>query len=66
MALRNSSGADMKRGKDRMRSTRSRGISGMVEAVKGEGRMGRVGFVSTLKDLIREETESDSFCCWAP
>ena len=53
MATRKPSGADMKRGNDRIRSTRSRGMSGMVEAVKGEGRIGRVGLVSTLKDRIR-------------
>jgi hypothetical protein len=40
-----------------MRSTRSKGISGMVEAVRGEGRIGRAGLVSILKDLSRE-TES--------
>ncbi len=37
-----------------MRSTRSRGMSGIVEAVRGEGRTGRVGFVSILKDRIKE------------
>lgn len=37
-----------------MRSTRSSGISGIVEAVRGEGRTGRVGFVSILKDLIKD------------
>lgn len=43
-----------------MRSTRSRGMSLMVEAVSGEGRMGRVGLVSTLKDRM-SETESECF-----
>ncbi len=37
-----------------MRSTRSSGISGIVEAVRGDGRTGRVGFVSILNDLIRD------------
>lgn len=37
-----------------MRSTKSSGISGIVEAVKGEGRTGLVGFVSRLKERIRE------------
>jgi hypothetical protein len=54
MAARNESGAETKRGKDLMRSTRSSGMSGMVEAVRGDGRTGRDGFVSTLKDLIRD------------
>jgi hypothetical protein len=40
-----------------MRSTRSNGMSLIVEAVRGEGLMGRVGFVSTLNDRIKE-TES--------
>lgn len=29
-------------------------MSGIVEAVNGDGRTGRVGLVSMLKDLIRE------------
>lgn len=33
-------------------------MSRMVEAVSGEGRIGRVGLVSTLKDLI-SDTESE-------
>ena len=37
-----------------MRSTRSSGMSGIVEAVRGDGRTGRVGFVSILNDLIRD------------
>jgi hypothetical protein len=32
-------------------------MSGMVEAVRGEGRMGLAGLVSRLKDL-RRDTES--------
>jgi hypothetical protein len=51
------SGADRKSGKDRMRSTRSNGMSGMVDAVRGEGLTGRAGLVSMLKDL-RRVTES--------
>lgn len=39
----------------------------MRDVVSGEGRTGRVGFVSTLKDLINE-TESDEApefeACW--
>lgn len=54
MAARNESGADKNKGKDRMRSTRSSGISGNVDAVRGEGRTGRVGFVSRLNDLIKD------------
>lgn len=37
-----------------MRSTRSSGISGIVDAVRGEGRTGRVGLVSILKDRIND------------
>ena len=37
-----------------MRSTKSSGISGIVDAVRGEGRTGRVGFVSMLKDRMRD------------
>jgi hypothetical protein len=54
IAARNESGAERKSGNDRMRSTRSSGISGIVDAVRGEGRTGRVGFVSMLKDRINE------------
>ncbi|KAK3689529.1 hypothetical protein B0T22DRAFT_536426 [Podospora appendiculata] len=49
MTTRKSSGADIERGNGRMRSTRSSGMSGMFEAVRGDGRMGRVGFVSTRR-----------------
>jgi hypothetical protein len=48
----------MKSGNDLMRSTKSRGMSEMVEAVRGDGRIGRVGFVSTLKDRKTDDTES--------
>ena len=51
------SGAVRKSGKDRMRSTRSNGMSGIVEAVRGEGLTGRAGLVSMLKDR-RRVTES--------
>lgn len=54
MAIKKSSGADWNSGNVRTRSTKSRGISLIVEAVSGEGRMGREGFVSTLKERIRE------------
>lgn len=54
IAARKESGAERKSGNDRMRSTRSSGMSGIVDAVRGEGRTGRVGFVSMLNDLIRE------------
>jgi hypothetical protein len=54
MAAKKSSDADWNSGKDLMRSTRSSGMSGMVEAVRGEGRTGRVGVASTLKERMRE------------
>jgi hypothetical protein len=53
-AARNESGAETKRGKERIRSRRSNGISGMVDAVRGDGRTGRVGLVSRLKERIRD------------
>lgn len=37
-----------------MRSTRSSGMSGRVEAVNGDGRTGRVGLFSILNDRIRD------------
>lgn len=37
-----------------MRSTKSSGISGIVDAVRGEGRTGRAGFVSMLKERIKD------------
>lgn len=37
-----------------MRSTKSSGISGIIDAVRGDGRTGRVGFVSMLKDRIKD------------
>lgn len=49
MAARKDSGAERKRGKLRMRSSISSGMPWMVEAVRGEGRTGREGFVSELK-----------------
>lgn len=49
MAARNESGADRKRGKERSLSKRSKGRPWMVEAVKGDGRMGLEGFVSDSK-----------------
>lgn len=54
IAARKESGADRNRGKERIRSTKSSGISGIIDAPRGEGRTGLAGFVSTLKDLIRE------------
>lgn len=42
-----------------MRSTRSSGMSRISDAVSGEGRTGRVGFVSTLKDRISEIESED-------
>lgn len=44
----------MKSGNDRIRSTRSSGMSGILEAVKGDGRTGLVGFVSMLKERISD------------
>jgi hypothetical protein len=43
-----------------MRSTKSSGISRISDAVSGEGRTGRVGFVSTLKDRINEIESDDA------
>lgn len=37
-----------------MRSTRSRGISGIVDAVNGDGRTGREGLLSTLNDRMSD------------
>ena len=54
MAARKESGAERKSGKVRIRSTRSSGMSGIVDAVSGEGRTGLAGLVSTLKDRIRD------------
>lgn len=54
MAAKKESGAERKRGNDRMRSTRSSGISGMVDAVNGDGRTGLAGLVSILNDLIKD------------
>lgn len=54
IAAKNESGAERKRGNERIRSSRSSGISGIVDAVRGDGRTGRVGFVSMLKDLIKD------------
>ena len=51
MAAKNASGAERKRGNDLIRSYMSKGIPCMVEAVRGDGRIGLVGFVSELKDL---------------
>ena len=65
MATRNSSGADRKSGKDLIRSTRSSGMSLMVDAVSGDGLMGRVGFVSTLKDRIKETESVGGALEWA-
>lgn len=48
-----------------MRSTKSSGMSGKVDAVSGEGRIGRAGFVSILKDLIKDaESGSWPFAGW--
>lgn len=49
MAARKESGAERNRGKERSRSNRSKGSPWIVEAVKGEGRMGLEGFVSDSK-----------------
>ena len=54
MAARKDSGAERKRGKLRIRSNMSRGMPWMVDAVKGEGRMGLEGFVSELKVLMSD------------
>lgn len=54
MAARNDSGAERKSGKLRMRSSMSKGMPWMVEAVRGEGRTGLEGFVSELKVLMSD------------
>lgn len=52
----------MNNGKDRIRSTKSKGISGMVLAARGDGRIGLAGLVSTLNDRINDEADSGN--CW--
>lgn len=67
MATRNSPGAETNRGNVRILSTRSSGISRIVEAVRGEGRTGRAGLLSTLKDRITELGSVDAdgdVACW--
>ena len=54
MAARNASGADRKRGNARMRSYMSSGMPWIVDAVRGDGRIGLDGFVSELKDLTND------------
>jgi len=46
MAARNVSGAEAKRGKDRKRSSSSRGRPLTVDTVSGEGLRGRLGLLS--------------------
>ena len=60
MAARKSSGADMNKGKERIRSTKSRGMSRIVDAVRGDGRTGRVGLDSASKERM-SDTESEGF-----
>jgi len=45
-----------------MRSSISSGMSGIGEAVSGEGRIGRVGLVSTLNDLMRDDADPRPGC----
>jgi hypothetical protein len=52
ITARKDSGADRNNGKDRMRSKWSRGIPEICEAVRGDGRIGREGFVSESNVLI--------------
>jgi len=40
-------------------------MSGKVEAVSGDGRTGRAGFVSTLKERMSDEADAWAFC-WPP
>lgn len=54
MAVRKDSGAAAKSGKERKRSSRSKGRPWMVEVVRGDGRAGRAGFVSESYALINE------------
>lgn len=55
IAARKLSGAERKRGKVRIRSSKSSGIPWIVDAVSGEGRIGLDGFVSELNVLIRDK-----------
>lgn len=50
MAARKASGAERNSGNVRIRSYMSSGIPWMVDAVSGDGRTGREGFVSELND----------------
>lgn len=58
MAAKNESGADWKRGNERILSSMSNGISRMAERVKGDGLTGRAGLFSELKVRIKD-TVSD-------
>lgn len=40
-------------------------MSGIVLAANGDGRIGRAGLVSTLKDRISDDTDSGSCCPFA-
>ena len=55
MAARNASGAERKRGNARIRSYISSGMPWIVDAVRGEGRIGLAGLVSELKVLINDK-----------
>ena len=54
MAARKLSGAERKSGKFLIRSSVSSGMPWIVDAVNGEGRMGRDGFDSELNVLISD------------
>jgi hypothetical protein len=60
MAAKKDSGADWNSGNERMRSSMSSGMSRMADLVSGEGRTGLAGFVSELKDRMRD-TVSESW-----
>jgi hypothetical protein len=62
MAARKSSGADAKSGKVRMRSNSSSGMSRTADAVSGDGRIGRLGLVSTSKARISPPWPAAA--CW--
>jgi hypothetical protein len=57
----------MNSGKDLIRSTKSCGMSRIIDAVRGEGRIGRVGLFSLLKDRISDAVSfpfDEAFAIW--
>lgn len=58
MSMRKDSGVDWKSGNERNRSTRSSGKAWICEEANGDGRAGRLGFVTESKEWM-SETVSD-------